>query len=234
MVNEAHVCELFSHAFILGGSPCSGKSTIAAMLSERYKLPYYKVDDHDGAHFQRCQPEKQPIMFKYSKMGWDEIWSQTVSVLLDDEFEYYRERFEFILEDLQQFDPDKPVILEGAAMLPELLESYPVNRKNVLYMLPEKEFQLCHYRQRPWIGSILKDCRNPEQAFANWMERDVLFAQEVKRQADAFGFSAMMVDGSISIEEEFEKISVQFGLECTLASVKNDVAAYGSQNEKTG
>jgi dephospho-CoA kinase len=67
-VNEAHLQALFSHAYILGGSPCSGKSTIAEMLSKRYQLPYYKVDDHDAAHFQRCQPEKQPVMFKYSKV----------------------------------------------------------------------------------------------------------------------------------------------------------------------
>jgi 2-phosphoglycerate kinase len=214
MVNELHLCELFARAFILGGSPCSGKSTIAEMLSERYKLPYYKVDDHDGVHFQRCQPEKQPIMFKYSKMGWDEIWSQPVSVLLDDEFEYYRERVDFILEDLQEFGPDQPVILEGAAMLPELIQRYPVNRKNVIYMLPEKEFQLHHYSQRLWIGSILKACRNPEQAFEHWMERDIQFAQKVKRQANALGFSVMIVDGSISIKKEFEQISAQFGLGC--------------------
>jgi hypothetical protein len=153
-------------------------------------------------------------MFKYSKMSWDEIWSQSVPVLLNDEFVYYRERFEFILEDLQQFDLEKPVILEGAAMLPELIQRYPVNRKNVIYMLPKKEFQLCHYSQRPWIGSILKDCRNPEQAFENWMERDIRFALEVKCQAYAFGFSVMIVDGSLSIEKEFEQISAQFGLGC--------------------
>jgi 2-phosphoglycerate kinase len=212
MVNEAHLQELFSRAYILGGSPCSGKSTIAEMLSGRYQLPYYKVDDHDEAHFQLCHPEKQPVMFKYSKMGWDEIWSQSVCVLVEDEFEYYRERFDFILADLQQFDPGQPVILEGAAFLPELINRYPVNHQNVVFMLPEREFQLFHYKQRPWIGSILSTCRNPELAFENWMQRDILFAEEINRQANACGYPVMHVDGSVPIPVEFEKISGQFGL----------------------
>jgi len=43
----SHLQKLFSQAYILGGSPGSGKSTIAEMLSAQYDLCYYKADDHD-------------------------------------------------------------------------------------------------------------------------------------------------------------------------------------------
>lgn len=33
------------NVYILGGSPCSGKSTIAGMLQKEYGFYYYKVDD---------------------------------------------------------------------------------------------------------------------------------------------------------------------------------------------
>ncbi len=32
--------------YFIGGSPCSGKSTVARALSARYDLTYFKVDDH--------------------------------------------------------------------------------------------------------------------------------------------------------------------------------------------
>jgi hypothetical protein len=80
-------------------------------------------------------------------------------------------------------------------------------------MLPTYDFQVAHYRQRPWIGSILSACRDPEQAFENWMQRDYLFGQEVQRQASALGFSVMLVDGALPIESEYERICAQFGLE---------------------
>ena len=33
------------NVYYIGGSPCSGKSTVAEILSERYDLYYFKVDD---------------------------------------------------------------------------------------------------------------------------------------------------------------------------------------------
>jgi dephospho-CoA kinase len=68
--------KLFSQAYILGGSPCSGKSTIAEMFSNQYDFPCYKADDHESEHMSRARPDSQPIMFQYSKMKWDEIWSR--------------------------------------------------------------------------------------------------------------------------------------------------------------
>ena len=32
--------------YYMGGSPCSGKSTAAEILAERYGLYYFKVDDY--------------------------------------------------------------------------------------------------------------------------------------------------------------------------------------------
>ena len=31
--------------YYIGGSPCAGKSTVAEMLSQKYDLYYFKVDD---------------------------------------------------------------------------------------------------------------------------------------------------------------------------------------------
>jgi 2-phosphoglycerate kinase len=203
---------LLSHAYILGGSPCSGKSTIAEMLATQYGVQYYKADDHEANHIQRSTPDLQPVMFKYSRMSWDEIWSQTAEKLLHDEIEYYHERFPFILDDLIQLNLEPPVILEGAAFLPELIKQYPVKHENMIFMIPTMEFQLHHYAQRLWIQSILDECHNPQEAFENWMKRDTLFSQEVSHQASVYGFRVIQVDGSMSIQRQFEVIEAQFTL----------------------
>ena len=189
---------LFSKAYILGGSPCSGKSTIAEMLVAKYGFQYYKSDDYDPAHMQRSRPDRQPVMFKISKMSWDEIWSRSPSELLTDELTYYHERFPFILDDLCQLELQTPTIVEGAALLPDLIVQFPVKPSHVVYMVPTMEFQLHHYQQRPWIDAILKDCRDPKQAFDHWMKRDTLFCQEVIHLANASGFQVILVDGSVA------------------------------------
>ena len=42
------------NTYYIGGSPCSGKSTVAEIISEKYNLYYFKVDD---------------FLEKYTKMG---------------------------------------------------------------------------------------------------------------------------------------------------------------------
>jgi adenylate kinase family enzyme len=209
---NSHLHTLFSHAYILGGSPCSGKSTIAEMLAAKYRFQYYKADDHEANHMQRSTPDLQPVMFKYSRMSWDEIWSQSAEKLLHDEMEYYRERFPFILDDLNQLNLETPVILEGAAFLPELIKQSSVKPENVIFMTPSMEFQLHHYAQRPWIQSILDQCHDPKQAFEYWMKRDALFGQKVSHQASVCGFRVIQVDELISIQKQFEVIEAQFTL----------------------
>jgi len=208
----SHLEALFSKAFILGGSPCSGKSTTAEILAAKHGFQYYRADDHDRAHMQLARPDQQPIMCKISKMSWDEIWSRSPLELLKDEIAYYREGFSFILDDLNQFDLQSPAILEGAAFLPDLIHRYLVNHHRVVYMVPTIEFQFDHYQQRPWIEGLLNECRDPRQAFDNWMKRDELFGREVIRQANLYGFRVITVDGSVDIEAQCRDIERQFGL----------------------
>ena len=203
---------LFSHAYVLGGSPCSGKSTVAARLAAQYGLQSYKVDDYQEAHMARCRPQAQPVMCRYGALSWDDIWMQPVAQQVDDEFAFYRERFAFILQDLAQMDPARPALLEGVALLPALMRQCGVDPTRVLYMVPTASFQLHHYGQRPWIHDILAQCDDPAQAFANWMARDQQFGREVLRQARACGFPTMVVDGGRSLDVTTAGVASMFGL----------------------
>jgi hypothetical protein len=205
-VFDSKIHALFSQAYILGGSPCSGKSTIAERLASQYNLQYYTVDAHEREHTKRCQPDRHPVMFKYSKMSWNEIWSRPVPLQVQEELEYYGERFEMIVQDLETYDTGSPLILEGAAYLPDLIKSYAANPEKVRYLVPTKEFQVYHYQQRPWIQPILKECNDPVCAFDNWMRRDQFFGQEILRQARANNYQTIVVDGKRSIDGQFEQV----------------------------
>ena len=182
------------------------------MLAAQYGLSYYKADDHDPDQMRRSNPDQQPVMFKISRMGWDEIWSQSPEQLYADELAYYRERFPLILDDLQNLDIKTHLLLEGAAFLPDLICQYVVNPASVVIMVPTPAFQRHHYSQRPWISSILNQCHDPHQAFENWMKRDEMFAQEIARQALFHGYDVITVDGSVDIQAQFDRIRDRFKL----------------------
>lgn len=201
---------IFSSSFILGGSPCSGKSTIAERLSQAFDMTYYKVDDNIMRHLEKANPQEHPTMTAYAQMSWNEIWSRPVGLQVAEEFRYYTELFPMILEDLLGFKSINTLIMEGAAFLPSLVHTWGVKPHQVLFMAPTKAFQIEHYSKRPWIDHILKECTNPPQAFENWMERDHLFGEEVIRQAQRYNYQYVIVNGSLSEDASYTKVKNHF------------------------
>ena len=57
-----HIENVFSKAYVLGGSPCSGKSTIAEMLVAEFGFQYYRADDHDPDHMHGRIPNYNPSL----------------------------------------------------------------------------------------------------------------------------------------------------------------------------
>ena len=203
---------LLSSSFIIGGSPCSGKSTIAARLSEELELPYYKVDDHERRHIEKANKQDHPTMVAYGQMSWDKIWSRPVNLQVVEEFAFYRERFDMVLDDLVCYETKEAIIMEGAAFLPSLIHSWNVPTNEAFFLIPTKAFQIEHYSQRPWIKSILESCKNPQQAFENWMERDHLFGQEIIRQAKIYNYQYAIVDQDSDKDVLYAMVKKHFGL----------------------
>jgi hypothetical protein len=202
-----------SSSFVLGGSPCSGKSSLAERLSSEYQFSYYKVDDHMWRHLEQADPQTQPTMAAYAAMTWDEIWSQPVDSQVGDVFAYYSEQFPMILDDLQAYAGEGPIIMEGAAFLPGLIHSWGVAALHAVFLVPTKTFQLEYYSRRDWVQPILDSCVNPDQAFANWMERDHRFGLEIVRQAQTLGYPTITVDGLTDIEQIYQWVIEHFRLQ---------------------
>ena len=203
-----------ARVFWVGGSPCSGKSSIVGTLAEEYGLHVYKCDDAFWEHAKRVDPVKQPTFHRLARMTWDEIWMRPVAVQVADEFACYREEFAMILDDLLALPGSELIVAEGAALLPELISGLLQDRSRAMWVVPTEPFQREHYtlEKRPWIKDILRHCQNPTQAFANWMDRDVGFAKRVAEQARALDLEVLAVDGKRTIAQNAEIVARCFGL----------------------
>ena len=212
MNDQKRLAALFSCSFVLGGSPCSGKSTLAERLASIYHLPYYKADDHMWRHLNQAEPQLQPTMSAYSAMSWDEIWSQPIDIQVADVFAYYTEQFPMIIKDLMEYYDQGPIIMEGIVFLPELVYAWDVQFNQVLFLIPSKTFQIANYSQRVWVQPILDSCRDPDQAFANWMERDHQCGLEILHQVKTCEYQSIIVDESMDPEKIFELGTAHFRL----------------------
>lgn len=199
--------------YFIGGSPCSGKSTVAQALSTKYNMRYFKVDDHLDRYMKMGAANKKSICMKTEAMTPEQIWMRDPLIQCEDELLIYEEIFEFILEDLNQIDCKNGIITEGAAFLPELVRSVNIPFERYLSITPSREFQIFHYSRREWVPYVLAECSNKEKAFENWMNRDAMFAQAVQQQCKALGYASLINSAEASVEELINKVVLHFGLE---------------------
>lgn len=198
--------------YYLGGSPCCGKSTIAKMVADKYNFQYFKVDDFLEGYIAKGAMEKKLLLSKISKMTLDEIWLKNPKEQNAEELEIYREMFEYVINDMKLLDNGTPVVAEGAAFLPELINELGVDKNHYICIVPTNEFQYEKYSKRPWVTHYLKGCSNKKLAFENWMQRDYLFASAVLNDAKKLGYSALIVDGTKSIGINFSIVEKVFQL----------------------
>lgn len=199
--------------YYLGGSPCSGKSTIAEHLADQYRLHYFNCDAAFANHLQASDPREQPTLHRLRKMTSDEIWLAPVAEQVARVITIYQEEFPLLLADLRALPTERPILVEGAALMPELVAQDPPRARQSAWIVPTAAFQQRHYAKRPWVSDVLKRCSDPQQAFANWMARDAAFADYVAKATQKLALPLLCVDGSQSIEENSRWAAIELGLE---------------------
>ena len=58
----------------------------------------------------------------------------------------------------------------------------------------------------------MEGCNDKEKAFRNWMDRDVLFAQEVQRQCQEENYVSVVNDGTMEMDELANLVATHFEL----------------------
>lgn len=84
----------------IGGSPCSGKSTIAERISKEFGAHYFKVDDFLDKFVSMAADKGHPACKRSAAMTADEIWLREPSIQCEDEFLIYEEISELVFEHL--------------------------------------------------------------------------------------------------------------------------------------
>ena len=191
----------FENVFWLGGSPCSGKSSVSRILAQRFHLDLFSVDEALPRQLPRLHPDLHPCLTRWLQLSWDERWMRPDDELLQEVISCYSEHFSLVLEDLSSRDPNRGVLVEGCALLPDLVTPLLTYPQRGVWMVPSWEFQMNYYAQRTWAREVLSGCADPEAAFANWMKRDHRFSLWLSERTRHLGLRLLSVDGSRSVDQ---------------------------------
>ena len=189
--------EHYRQVFWIGGSVCAGKSTTAETLGERFGTQVYHFDRQEPFHIARSIPEDQPHLIRFMSMTMDERWVLRLPKEMAREvFASWTERFAMVLEDLRRMLGEGPVIAEGVALFPELVASLLVDQRYATWLIFTPEFREWMRRTR---GRTIADhprISDRDRAFRNLLERDLLIASYVEKQATEGGLTTISVDNA--------------------------------------
>jgi hypothetical protein len=196
----------------IGGSPCAGKSSVAAMLATRHGLLHVECDVGAEQRLAKMSGHQLAAYEDLSALGTCRRLARPPQWQAERELAFYREQFDFLLAELAALPAERPAIVEGADLLPDLLQRIGVPMDCAVWMVPTPDFQLRHYAMREWVPAYLQGCPDPEQAFHNWMRRDVLFAKHVRELAASVGGRVIVVESGESLEEAVGIVERHFRL----------------------
>ena len=192
--------------YMIGGSPCSGKSTIASLLARQYQLLHIKLDDLVDEMMSQASVDSRPICLLRQDRNPEQIWMRNPEEMADEEWRFYEEIFPYVKSYLIK-NQDRPLLVEGAGLLPHLVKELEWPASSYLCLTPTADFQKKHYKQREWVSYVLEGTSNPEQAFENWMQRDILFAKMVRKEAMKLSYPSLIADGSQSEKQTVEEVA---------------------------
>lgn len=198
--------------FWLGGSPCSGKTSISEILSNRFNLRVYHVDEALENHTRAFNPALRPALAKWSMSSWEERWMQPIDDLVHDAIACYQEHFALIREDLLAMPKQQSLLVEGTVLLPRDIATILPNRNQAIWLIPTSDFQRDHYSQRAWVRGVVEQCSNADVAFNNWMERDVQFAKWIEAEVAELNLQLLKVDSTDTLETNAEVVASHFQL----------------------
>ncbi|KJQ77429.1 hypothetical protein TZ95_01281 [Streptococcus oralis subsp. tigurinus] len=79
--------------YMIGGSPCSGKSTIVSLLARQYQLLHIKLDDLVDEMVSQASADSQPICLLRQDRNPEQIWMRHPEEMADEEWRFYQVRF---------------------------------------------------------------------------------------------------------------------------------------------
>lgn len=188
-----------SHALWIGGPPCSGKSSVAAALADRFGLQVYHVDARTWVH------EARMPATEFGSLTMDERWVHaTPERMLGWFVTTSRHRFRLVLEDLRALPDEPAAIVEGPQLLPTSVSAVLRDPAQALFLLADPGDVAVRRRGR----GPMRGTSDGARATENVVARDLLLAATIEREARELRLPTLRVDAPL--EEMIERAASRF------------------------
>jgi hypothetical protein len=188
----------------IGGAQGAGKSTAAREYAHRKGARLYFVDAFTYSHAERAETGPYSAMRAFAAKTMDERWLHPEPEEMTDEFfEYSRDRFRMVLDDLRALPREPPVVVEGPQLLPELVAPLLMRPDAAVWLVPTARLQRGLLDARPSDGP--DHTSDADVVKAKMTRRNELIAERIRASALEHGFAVVDIDAYEEAEQALEE-----------------------------
>lgn len=196
--------------YLLGGRPCSGKSTFSLKLHEKTKYKYVNLDAFIDQLVEESTSLK-PELYKWKTLDMIEILQDEPEILFQDYIKLYDESLNDVLTLIND-DKHEHIILEGSFLLPKYISAFQkISKVIIVYIQTSDSFVNLSYPTRGYVQSMLKTAKG-EIALNHLLERDRIFSSYITEQANINHFKIIEIKDQNDFDNAYQKLLNTFSL----------------------
>jgi uridine kinase len=197
--------------FLIGGRPCSGKTTLAEQLGKKYNIGVNHLD----LFAQECinnSTEQHTYLYGWKSSSLIDLLQNEPVELFSDYLKTYEQMLPFLLKAIDM-SKEKLLLLEGTILLPKFI---PKLRKNydvkICFLITDDAFVRERYYSRPYVQEMLNN-PNGEKAVLNLFNRDSIFSEYLNDEIAKHAFHKIVIHADDTIEATLKRLEVVLGIE---------------------
>lgn len=195
---------------LIGGRPCSGKTTLANQLGEQHNIAV----DHLDVFAQECidhSSKDNPNIYSWKNMDLVEMFQKDPNELFREYVKTYEDMLPFLMNTIVMSDK-KVSILEGSILLPKFIDKFKKSHEvKICYLVTNNDFVRERYYRRGYVQDMLKK-PNGKKAVNNLLLRDSLFSEYVNDEIEKHALPKIVIYADADFEVALKSLGVILGI----------------------
>ena len=197
--------------FLIGGRPCSGKTTLSFKLGRKHDIDVVSLDVF-AQEFINQSTEDYPYMYKWKDSNLIEMLQKEPKEQYGDYIKTYEEMLPFLLKAIDVSEK-KESILEGSILLPKFVEVFKKSHDvKICYLLTDDAFARERYFSRDYVQNMLNK-PNGKKALNNLLLRDSLFSGYINDEIKKFALPKIVIHADDDVETNLKRLEVALGMD---------------------